>query len=127
MLRTTLRRFSSKVLTAQLKALPYEMGSLEPVISGHLMEFHYGKHHRTYVNNLNNFSEQSAEALAKGDIQRYIELCNLVKFNGGGHLNHEFFWESLAPISNGGGAIPDEGSDLRTMIEAEWGSIEKFQ
>ena len=37
-----------------LKALPYEMGALEPIISGHLLEFHYGKHHRTYVNNLNN-------------------------------------------------------------------------
>ena len=37
----------------ELKALPYEMGALEPVVSGHLMEFHYGKHHRAYVNNLN--------------------------------------------------------------------------
>lgn len=37
----------------QLKHLPFEMGALEPVISGHLMDFHYGKHHRTYVNNLN--------------------------------------------------------------------------
>ena len=36
-----------------LKSLPYDLGSLEPVISGHLMEFHYGKHHRTYVNNYN--------------------------------------------------------------------------
>jgi len=42
-------------------------------------------------------------------------------------LNHEFFWETLAPIKEGGGAIPDAKSDLRIMIEAEWGSIEKFQ
>lgn len=40
-------------LTVQLKHLPYEIGALEPVVSGHLMEFHYGKHHRAYVNNLN--------------------------------------------------------------------------
>jgi len=40
------------------------MGALEPVVSGHLMEFHYGKHHRAYVNNLNKINEQSAEALA---------------------------------------------------------------
>ena len=115
------RKFSAGAnttpLTAQLKALPYEIGSLEPVISGHLMEFHYGKHHRTYVNNLNIFSEKSAEALARGDIKTYIELSNLVKFNGGGHLNHEFFWESLAPIKEGGGALPDAGSELRTMME----------
>lgn len=111
----------------QLKHLPYELGALEPVVSGHLMEFHYGKHHRNYVNNLNMLNEKSAEALAKGDIKRYIELTNAVKFNGGGHLNHEFFWECLAPIKEGGGAIPDEASDLRQMIEKEWGSIAQFQ
>lgn len=61
------------------------------------MEFHYGKHHRTYVNNLNKLNEQSAEALAKGDIKKYIDLSSAVKFNGGGHVNHEFFWETLAP------------------------------
>jgi superoxide dismutase, Fe-Mn family len=131
LLRTIAKRMNSqavaKPLTAQLKALPYEIGALEPVISGHLMEFHYGKHHRTYVNNLNIFTEKSSEALAKGDIKSYIELCNLVKFNGGGHLNHEFFWESLAPIANGGGVIPEVGTDLRTMMDSEWGSIENFQ
>ena len=37
----------------QLKHLPFEINALAPVVSGHLMEFHYGKHHRTYVNNLN--------------------------------------------------------------------------
>lgn len=101
----------------QLKHLPYEIGALEPVVSGHLMEFHYGKHHRAYVNNLNTLNQQSAEALARGDVKRYIELANAVKFNGGGHLNHEFFWETLAPIKDGGGAIPDSTSDLRKMIE----------
>jgi Fe-Mn family superoxide dismutase len=118
---------AAKPLTATLKPLPYELGALEPVISGHLMEFHYGKHHRTYVNNLNALSEKSAEALTSGDIKKYIELSHLVKFNGGGHLNHEFFWDSLAPPNAGGGAIPDAGSDLRTLIESEWGTIEDFQ
>ena len=117
---------SLKPLTAQLKALPYEIGALEPVISGHLMEFHYGKHHRAYVNNLNIFTEKSSEALSRGDIKTYIELSNLVKFNGGGHLNHEFFWETLAPIKEGGGALPEVGSELRTMMESEWKSIENF-
>jgi superoxide dismutase, Fe-Mn family len=111
----------------ELKPLPYEMGDLEPVISGHQMEFHYGKHHRTYVNNLNNLQEQAAQALAKGDINKYVMLANGIKFNGGGHLNHEFFWETLAPIKAGGGALPDQGQELRTLIDNEWGSIEKFQ
>ena len=71
------------------------------------MEFHYGKHHRAYVNNFNSISEKSAEALAKADIKTYIELSNQVKFNGGGHVNHEFFWETLAPIKKGGGVLPE--------------------
>jgi len=110
----------------QLKHLPYEIGALEPVVSGHLMEFHYGKHHRTYVNNLNALNIKSSEALATGNIKAYIDLANAVKFNGGGHLNHEFFWETLAPIKEGGGAIPDEASELRMSIEKEWGSIQNF-
>lgn len=91
------------------------------------MEFHYNKHHRAYVNNLNNFQEQSSEALARGDIKKYIELSHLVKFNGGGHLNHEFFWESLAPLNNGGGAHPDKGTALRDMLDEEYGSMDNFQ
>jgi Fe-Mn family superoxide dismutase len=110
-----------------LKHLPYEIGALEPVISGQTMEFHYGKHHRTYVNNLNKLSEQAAVALAAGKTSEHVKLCTAIKFNGGGHLNHEFFWETLLPIKEGGGELPAEGDDLRKMIEAEWGSIESFQ
>ena len=50
------KNLSGGVSTAarvQLKHLPYEIGALEPVISGHLLDFHYSKHHRTYVNQLN--------------------------------------------------------------------------
>lgn len=42
-------------------------------------------------------------------------------------MNHEFFWETLAPISEGGGHLPDVGTELRTLIDEEWGSIEDFQ
>ena len=78
-----------------LKDLPYEIGALEPVISSQTMEFHYGKHHRGYVNNLNKLMEQAAEAQAKNDMQTYVNLLQGIKFNGGGHLNHEFFWNTL--------------------------------
>ena len=125
------RRGLSTVVRApprvELKSLPYEMSALEPVISGHQLEFHYSKHHRTYVNNLNTLNQQAAEAMAKNDIAGYLKLASSIKFNGGGHLNHEFFWESLAPIKAGGGALPDAGSPLRKEIESEWGSFEIFQ
>ena len=41
-------------------------------------------------------------------------------------MNHEFFWETLAPIPDGGGHLPDQGTQLRTLLEDEWGTIEKF-
>ena len=111
----------------ELKALPYEIGALEPVISGHQMEFHYGKHHRAYVNNLNALNVQAAEAMDKNDIATYIKLANSIKFNGGGHLNYEFFWECLAPVKQGGGHLPDANSDFRKALESEWGSMDLFQ
>lgn len=100
MLQKALKRgFASttQVTRVSMKHLPYEIGALEPVISGHLMDFHYGKHHRTYVNNLNNLLEKQAEFVAKNDFQGAINLSQSIKFNGGGHLNHEFFWDSLCP------------------------------
>ena len=94
----------------KLKHLPYEYGALEPVMSGQTLEFHYGKHHRTYVNNLNILLEQQAEANAVGDLQKAIGLTQNIKFNGGGHVNHEFFWETLCPVADS--AMPEEGSVL---------------
>ena len=63
---------ATKSKRVELKPLPYELGALEPVISGHLMEFHYGKHHRTYVNNLNELKEKSENALAKNELKNYL-------------------------------------------------------
>lgn len=60
-------------------------------------------------------------------MDQFITLSNAIKFNGGGHLNHEFFWDCLAPLKEGGGVLPEEGSELRTMIDKEWGSIANFQ
>ena len=111
---------------AVLKPLPYDINGLEPVISQRLMEFHYGKHHQTYVNNLNGLYEKAADALESGDHQKFVDLSQAIKFNGGGHLNHEFFWESLAPISNGGGVTPAKGSKLHDALCANFGSVEDF-
>ena len=111
----------------ELKPLPYEMSALEPVISGQTMEFHYARHHRGYVNNLNTLIEQANEAQATNNVADFVKLSNNIKFNGGGHMNHQMFWETFAPIENGGGVEPEEGSDLLNMINNEWGSMEKFK
>ena len=87
------------------------------------MDYHYGRHHRTYVNNLNNLLEKAGESLASGKQDEYVKLCNAIKFNGGGHLNHEFFWETLAPIKEGGGELPAADSDLNLMLNESWGSV----
>ena len=65
MLKTLIKKSMSgatavptSVNRVQLKHLPWEMGALEPVMSGQIIDFHYGRHHRTYVQNLNNLLEQ---------------------------------------------------------------------
>ena len=123
LLSNSKRMFGAK---AELAPLPYEINGLEPVLSGHLMEFHYGKHHKTYVTNLNNLVGQAEEALAKNDMAAYVKLSQGIKFNGGGHWNHTFFWESLAPLKSGGGARPDASSELSKMINSQWGDLDKF-
>lgn len=126
--RSFSKKAASGITRTELKPLPYELGALEPIISGRQLDFHYGKHHRSYVNKLNELQEQAAEALADGNkIEDYLSLLKQIKFNGGGHLNHEFFWETLAPIGQGGGHLPDVGTELRDLMDSEWGSIEGFQ
>jgi Fe-Mn family superoxide dismutase len=100
------------------------MNGLEPVISQELMEYHYGKHHVTYITNYNNLQLEAADALSSGNAQKLIELTQAIKFNGGGHLNHEFFWESLCPVKD---AKPiDQSSELFKKIESAFGSWDSF-
>ena len=79
--------------THSLPDLPYDYNSLEPVISAEIMQLHHGKHHATYVNNLNVAEEKLADAVAKSDVSSVIGLHGALKFNGGGHLNHSIFWQ----------------------------------
>ena len=58
---------------------------------------HHQKHHLTYIENLNLAEEKFAEAQSKGDLDTMILIGHLIKFNGGGHLNHSLLWTILAP------------------------------
>jgi Fe-Mn family superoxide dismutase len=105
----------------QLPALPYAKNALAPHISEETLEFHYGKHHQTYVTNLNN--------LIKGTEFENASLEEIIKKSSGGIYNnsaqiwnHTFFWHSMKP--NGGGA---PSGPLADAINAKWGSFEEFK
>lgn len=107
----------------QLLDLPYDYNALEPVISAEIMELHYSKHHRAYVNNLNAALEKYADAESKGDLSALISLQQAIRFNGGGHINHTIFWNNLIPESQALGAPQ---GDLLAAIQQEFGSFDQF-
>lgn len=109
-----------------LAPLPYAHNALEPHIDTKTMEIHHGKHHQAYVDNLN-------KAIAGTDNEnKTIEelvahagsISPAVRNNGGGHWNHTFFWQSLAP--NAGGT-PPVGGKLATAINEAFGSFDAFK
>ena len=83
----------------EVKPLPYPLDGLEPVISSEIMNLHYNKHHKGYANKFNGLIDRINEALCSGNQVDIVELTRDINFNGGGHYNHEFFWESLTPIA----------------------------
>lgn len=122
-LRTGKRRLSSSKYV--LPDLPYDYGALEPTISAEIMHLHHDKHHAAYVTNLNSSIDALEDALAKQDLNKIIHLQKLIKFNGGGHINHSIFWNNLMPNSKGGGDLPL--GDLRKMIESQYGTQDNLQ
>jgi len=105
-----------------LPDLSYDYSALEPHINAEIMELHHSKHHQTYVNNLNAAEEQLEEALAKGDASKVISLGPALRFNGGGHLNHAIFWQTLSPHGN---AEPE--GKLLEAIQRDFGSFEAMK
>jgi Fe-Mn family superoxide dismutase len=104
-----------------LPTLPYALDALQPHISKETLEFHYGKHHQTYVTNLNNLIKGSEfEAL---DLEQIIRKASGGVFNNAAQVwNHTFYWHCLSP--NGGG-LP--GGALAAAIDAKWGSFDEFK
>jgi superoxide dismutase, Fe-Mn family len=107
-----------------LPALPYAPNALEPHIDARTMEIHHGKHHNTYVTNLNNaVTGTDAEKLSIEDICKNIsKYPAAVRNNGGGHYNHSLFWTIMGP--NAGGAPPGAVADA---INGAFGSFEEFK
>ncbi|MDD5377341.1 MAG: superoxide dismutase [Candidatus Gracilibacteria bacterium] len=106
-----------------LPILPYGMNALEPYISQETLEYHYGKHHKTYVNNLNGlipgteFEDRSLEEIIRTAPAGPI-------FNNAAQVwNHTFYWESLTPEKDS--AL--EGTNIEALILEKWESFEAFQ
>uniref|UniRef100_A0A1J3IFX0 Superoxide dismutase n=4 Tax=Noccaea caerulescens TaxID=107243 RepID=A0A1J3IFX0_NOCCA len=108
--------------TASLPDLPYAYDALEPAISEEIMRLHHQKHHQTYVTNYNKALNSLRSAMADGDHSSVVKLQSLIKFNGGGHVNHAIFWKNLAPVQEGGGKPPHD--PLSSAIDAHFGSLE---
>jgi len=112
----------------QLPNLPYAHNALEPHIDARTMEIHHGKHHATYITNLNNalagtgLEDKPVCALISdlGSVPENIRT--VVRNNGGGHFNHTLFWEMMSPS---GGGIP--GGKLGAAINAAFGSFDGFK
>ncbi|SKC41504.1 superoxide dismutase [Ohtaekwangia koreensis] len=107
-----------------LPALPYAANALEPHIDAKTMEIHHGKHHNTYVTNLNNaIAGTDAEKLSIEEINKNISKYPVaVRNNGGGHYNHSLFWTILGP--NAGGAPTGALADA---INATFGNFDEFK
>lgn len=105
-----------------LPTLPYALDALEPHISKETLEYHYGKHHKTYVDNLN--------GLILGTVYENMPLEEIIQtalagpiFNNAAQVwNHTFYWESLTPEQN-----TIEGTNIEALILEKWESLEIFK
>ena len=104
-----------------LPALPYAKNALAPHISEETLEFHYGKHHQTYVTNLNNLIKGTE--FETSSLEEIIKKSAAGIYNNAAQIwNHTFLWSSMKP--NGGGAPT---GPLADAINAKWGSFEDFK
>ena len=112
-----------------LPQLSYAFDALEPSIDAQTMQIHHGKHHQAYVNNLNAALEKAPELQDK-PLEEILANLNgvpeavrtAVRNNGGGHWNHSFFWQIMAP--NAGG---EPSGALAAAIERAWGGFATFK
>ncbi|MFA5664624.1 superoxide dismutase [Castellaniella sp.] len=104
-----------------LPALPYAMDALAPHISQETLEYHYGKHHQAYVNNLNKAIEGTD--MASLSLEDIIRKSSGGVFNNAAQVwNHTFYWNSLSPKRGG-----EPSGALRQAIETKWGSVDAFK
>ena len=113
----------------QLTELRYAYDGLEPHMDAETLEIHHGKHHRSYVTNLNaalkdhpDFHGMTIEELLRGSERLPEPLRKAVHTQGGGHENHQFFWSILRP-----GPATQPTPTVQKLIETNFGSFDAFK
>ena len=113
-------------MTFELPSLPYASDALAPYMSSETLDFHHGKHHQTYVTNLNNLvkdTDMQDSSLEEIVVKSSKDPSMAGIFNNAGqHWNHILFWQCMKP--NGGGSIP---SELESRITSDLGGIDQFK
>lgn len=105
----------------ELPPLPFEKSALEPHISEQTVNYHYGKHHKTYVEKTNKLIEGTS--FEDATLEKIIKEADGGVYNNGAQVwNHTFYWNSLHPQ---GGGKPS--GDLLSIIERDFGSFEEFK
>ena len=108
-------------MAIELPALPYERTALEPIISGETVDYHYGKHHKGYVDNLNKMIEGTE--FADMALEEIIRKSQGAMFNNAAQVwNHTFYWNCMKP--KGGG---EPSGKLADAIKAAFGDFAKFK
>jgi Fe-Mn family superoxide dismutase len=113
-------------MSFELPSLPYANDALAPYMSAETLDFHHGKHHQTYVTNLNNLlKDNELQGASLEDIvvksSKDTSMAGIFN-NAGQHWNHILFWQCMKP--NGGGSIP---SELETRLNSDFGSVDQFK
>ena len=113
-------------MTFELPKLDYAKNALSPIMSEETLDLHHGKHHQTYITNLNNFikdTDMAGMALEEIVHNSSKDKSKAGIFNNASqHWNHELFWKCMKP--NGGGSMPKK---LEDRIKSDLGSIEEFK
>ena len=113
-------------MTFELPSLPYANDALAPYMSSETLDFHHGKHHQTYVTNLNNLvkdTDMKDSSLEDLVVKSSKDSSMAGIFNNAGqHWNHILFWQCMKP--NGGGSMP---SELESRITSDLGGIDQFK
>ncbi|MGI9624220.1 MAG: superoxide dismutase [Acidimicrobiales bacterium] len=108
-------------MAIDLPPLPYEMDALAPHISAETLEYHYGKHHRAYVTNLNGMI--AGTDLEDAGLEKIVSASDGAVFNNAAQIwNHTFYWQSMSPT---GGGRPE--GEVAEAISSAFGSYEAFR